>query len=49
MSTKKPNKELEKLDLPPDIDLPKDIEIIINDTSIPKEKREKIKKYIEVI
>ncbi len=50
MTSKKPiTKDLAKLDLPQDLDLPKDIETILNDESIPREKREKILKSITTI
>jgi uncharacterized membrane protein len=49
LSSKKPTKELEKLDLPSDLELPKDIEKILNDPTISRENREKILKTITTI
>ena len=49
MTSKRPIKETDKLDLPSDLDLPEDIETILNDSTISKEAREIILKTITTI
>jgi len=49
LTSKRPIKETDKLDLPSDLDLPEDIETILNDSTISKEAREIILKTITTI